>query len=62
MWRRDRQFMAPPPTRPGPEDCILSPLSDELWRLLSACWVGRPDQRPTAGQLYEAFIVNADVF
>jgi hypothetical protein len=63
-WTRDHQFLpgTPPPTRPGPELCVLSLLSDELWNLLSTCWVGHPDQRPTAGQLYEAFRINADVF
>jgi hypothetical protein len=63
-WTRDHQFLpgTPPPTRPLPEHCVLSLLSDGLWNVVSACWVGRPDHRPTAGQLHEAFRINGDVF
>jgi hypothetical protein len=27
-----------------------------MWRMMLACWLGSPDQRPTAAQLYDFFV------
>jgi hypothetical protein len=37
--------------RPDPHQYELSPLLDEFWPLLEACWDASPQERPTIDQL-----------